>query len=186
MEIIIVPIEQLREPEENVRMHPEAQIKEYARSIEMFGQTKPAVIDENNTVLIGNGLVQAMRSLGRMTVDCVRKEGMSDVQKKKMILADNKIFSLGLDVSTIQFKFLNEINDLDVPGFDPNVIATIRSNAQQITNEINSYGQMRQEDITRRRETVNIPEGSTSSPETSQNSGRQVRCPHCGEEFWIP
>lgn len=185
MDVITIPISQLREPEENVRMHPDAQIKEYARSIEMFGQTKPAVIDEDNTVLIGNGLVKAMLYLGRTTVECIRMQGMSSTQKKKMILSDNKIFSLGLDVSTIQFKFLNEINDLDVPGFDPNVIATIRANNQQITDEINAYGQMREEDVTRRREATNIPEGSTSSPENTQQSGRQVRCPHCGEDFWI-
>lgn len=38
----------LVKPEKNVRIHTEQQLKEFRRSIEMFGQIRPIVIDENN------------------------------------------------------------------------------------------------------------------------------------------
>ena len=63
-QIINVSLEDLKLAENNVRLHPKRQIEEYKRSLTKFGQTKNAVIDEDNNVLIGNGLVIAARELG--------------------------------------------------------------------------------------------------------------------------
>lgn len=52
------------DPEKNVRIHSEQQIRELKRSLEKFGQTRALVVDENNVILIGNGLYEAMVSLG--------------------------------------------------------------------------------------------------------------------------
>ena len=63
MKITKIKLADLIPTEKNVRMHPPEQIKEYKRSLEKFGQTKPIVIDEDNNILIGNGLYRICESL---------------------------------------------------------------------------------------------------------------------------
>ena len=64
MKVTIKKLSVLKHPEKNVRIHSEQQIRELKRSLEKFGQTRALVIDENNIILIGNGLYEAMVSLG--------------------------------------------------------------------------------------------------------------------------
>lgn len=97
MEIIEKRLSELKHPEQNVRMHSQKQIKEYCRSISKYGQTKPMVIDEDGVILIGNGLYDALLALGRESGSCMVKAGLSEKEKKKLMLADNRIYSLGVD-----------------------------------------------------------------------------------------
>lgn len=64
MKVIKKRLDDLKHPEKNVRIHSEQQIRELKRSLEKFGQTRALVVDENNVILIGNGLYEAMVSLG--------------------------------------------------------------------------------------------------------------------------
>lgn len=48
MEIITMKLVDLVKPEKNVRIHTEQQLKEFQRSVKMFGQIRPIVVDENN------------------------------------------------------------------------------------------------------------------------------------------
>ena len=59
MKVTIKKLSVLKHPEKNVRIHSEQQIRELKRSLEKFGQTRALVIDENNIILIGNGLYEA-------------------------------------------------------------------------------------------------------------------------------
>ena len=70
MNITIKNLDELKFMPGNTRLHSERQIREYVRSIEMFGQLRPMVIDENNIVLAGNGLLEAMRRMGKETYAC--------------------------------------------------------------------------------------------------------------------
>lgn len=58
-------LSELKRPERNVRMHTDKQLTEFRRSVEMFGQIRPIVIDENNVMLAGNGLYETLLSMGR-------------------------------------------------------------------------------------------------------------------------
>ena len=53
MEIITMKLVDLVKPEKNVRIHTEQQLKEFQRSVKMFGQIRPIVVDENNVILAG-------------------------------------------------------------------------------------------------------------------------------------
>ena len=44
----------MHKPEKNVRMHTENQLVEYERSVRMFGQTRPIIVDEDGLILVGN------------------------------------------------------------------------------------------------------------------------------------
>ena len=58
MNVVKKPLAELRRPERNVRMHTDKQLKEFRRSVEMFGQIRPIVIDEGGVILAGNGLFE--------------------------------------------------------------------------------------------------------------------------------
>jgi ParB-like chromosome segregation protein Spo0J len=87
MKITKKKLSELRKPERNSRMHPEKQMRELRRSVEMFGQIRPLVVDEHNTILAGNGLFDTLLSLDWQDADCYVVNGLSDAEKKKLMLA---------------------------------------------------------------------------------------------------
>ena len=95
MKISRKKLSELHHPEKNIRKHTAKQITEYVRSIQMFGQIRPLVVDEIGTILTGNGLYDALSSMGIETADCYVISGLTDKQKTKLMLADNKVYELG-------------------------------------------------------------------------------------------
>lgn len=83
MKTITMKLTDLVKPEKNVRIHTEQQLKEFRRSVDMFGQIRPIVIDENNVILAGNGLYDALTSMGKETADVYQYENLTENQKKK-------------------------------------------------------------------------------------------------------
>lgn len=65
MKITVKKLADLRKPAHNIRRHSDKQITEYIRSIEMFGQIKPLVVDEHGEIIAGNGLFEALTRMGR-------------------------------------------------------------------------------------------------------------------------
>ena len=78
MKVIKKRLDDLKHPEKNVRIHSEQQIRELKRSLEKFGQTRALVVDENNVILIGNGLYEAMVSLGYQEASVYVKTELSE------------------------------------------------------------------------------------------------------------
>lgn len=74
MEIITMKLVDLVKPEKNVRIHTEQQLKEFQRSVKMFGQIRPIVVDENNVILAGNGLYETLIAMGKETADDCRQQ----------------------------------------------------------------------------------------------------------------
>lgn len=199
MKITKVNIDTLKSPEKNVRKHNEKQIKELARSIEKFGQIRPVVIDENNVVYCGNGLVEAAKFAGWKQVEVLKKTGMSEADKKKLMIADNRIYTLGFDDFENINSILEEIGDFDIPGFDTE---TLEAMFGDIDEEIESFGVL---DDTEKREAQEAsrqqeygqgnysetptssdgPDNGTDHEETAgQNSttdNAEHICPHCGQ-----
>ena len=141
MKIEKIKLTDLKIPEKNVRLHTEFQLKEFERSIRMFGQIRPIVIDENNLILAGNGLYKALLALGYDTADCYRVTGLTENQKKKLMIADNKVYSLGVDYLDTVMEFLHDLgDDRDVPGYDPEILDQMIGDAQTVTDSITDYG----------------------------------------------
>ena len=82
MKITVLRLDQFKRPERNVRHHPQKQIEEMKRSLTMFGQTRPMVVDDEYTVLVGNGMLTAMEQLGWTEAECYVYEGLTDARKK--------------------------------------------------------------------------------------------------------
>ena len=96
MKVTKKPLSDLRRPERNVRMHTDKQLKEFRRSVEMFGQIRPIVVDEAGVILAGNGLYETLLSMGHTEADCYVVSGLTEAQKKKLMLADNRSLTLAL------------------------------------------------------------------------------------------
>ncbi|MCD8209068.1 MAG: ParB/Srx family N-terminal domain-containing protein [Bacteroidales bacterium] len=97
MEIKKVKLTDLKRAEKNVRMHTEAQLNEFERSIRMFGQIRPIVVDEDNVILAGNGLYDTLVRMGEKTAEVYQYSDLTENQKKKLMIADNKIYTLGIE-----------------------------------------------------------------------------------------
>lgn len=150
MKTVKMKIDDLKHPEKNVRRHPEKQIKEMQRSIEKFGQYRPVVVDENNIILAGNGLVMALRGMGREEVDVLKYDNLSENDKKKLMIADNQTASLGVDDYAAVEELLKSLDgDYDVPGYDEDAIKLLVEDAEAVVESIQSYGVYTPEEIDR-------------------------------------
>jgi len=168
-------------PEKNVRKHPEAQIEALGESLKMFGQTRPIVVDENNVVLVGNGLAKAMLELGWKKATVKVKKGLTDAQKKKLMIADNRLWEMGGDDHEVIYEFMQEMDDLDIPGFDKNVLEKMLSSDEEIETFIDSYGSPREDAPNKK---VEAPQAPVRSSEPQEAAVPQVKCPHCGAQVW--
>lgn len=209
MKTIKMNIADLRHPEKNVRNHSQKQIKEMKRSLEKFGQFRPIVVDETNTILCGNGLITAMRDMGYKEADVLKYDNLSDKDKKKLMIADNQIASLGTDNFEVIEEFIKSLEgDLDVPGYDEEMIKTLVMDDDELNEAIMDYGTFPKEQIDavrsnegveqkpveqtyqpEYRQPTNVYQGSTTPEEPMQTSTaetqRYVICPHCGEKIYL-
>ena len=90
-DIVQKPPARLHTNPRNARTHSRAQIKQIADSIRAFGFTNPILVDEDDRVLAGHGRLAAAKRLGLEAVPTLRLSGLSDVQKRAYVLADNKL-----------------------------------------------------------------------------------------------
>lgn len=209
MEIITMKLADLVKPEKNVRIHTEQQLREFQRNVKMFGQIRPIVVDENNVILAGNGLYDTLIAMGKETADVYKYDNLTENQKKKLMIADNKIFSLGIENLDTLNSFLEDLQgDLDIPGFDEDILKQMVSEAEDVTEKLSEYGTLDDEEIQsikesgeRKEQQIQKAEAEQVIPapqpitqpqqEMSEDSEdttevkKFVICPKCGEKIWL-
>lgn len=211
MKVVKMKLADLAKPEKNVRIHTEQQIREFRRSVEMFGQIRPIVVDENNIILAGSGLYDTLIAMGKDTADVYRYEDLTEAQKKKLMIADNKIFSLGIENLETLNSFLEELQgDLDIPGFDEEILRQMVSDAEDVTSKLSEYGTLDEDEIRSIKEASEKKEERIQNMEADQGElqeeqapvpavqqelvadgeepaeiKRSVVCPKCGEKIWL-
>lgn len=171
MKVIKKRLDDLKHPEKNVRIHSEQQIRELKRSLEKFGQTRALVVDENNVILIGNGLYEAMVSLGYQEASVYVKTELSENDKKKLMIADNKTYALGIDNLDTLNEFLEELQgDLDIPGYDEEILQQMVADADDVTEKISEYGTLDESEIQKIKEANEKREQKAAAAEISDNN----------------
>lgn len=107
--------------ERNAKIHSDYQIDLISKSIKEFGFINPILIDENMNVIAGHGRIEAAKKLGFKKLPSIVISGLSDVQRKAYILADNRLSELAEwdnKLVATELKFLKESNfDTDLTGF---------------------------------------------------------------------
>ncbi len=132
----------LRPHPSNVHVHPKKQIRLLMRLITQFGFTVRIIADENGVILAGHGRWLAAQELGLTTVPVIVLSGLSETEKRTLLLADNKavekagwdraglalelnsltplLIEAGLDISLTGFEAA-EIDALSIDLVDPEV-----------------------------------------------------------------
>jgi len=106
----------------NPKEHPDEQVKKIASSIKNYGWDQPIVVDENNEIIKGHGRLQAAELLDLSEVPIIRREDLTDAEKKASRIADNKTAESAWidDALETEIELLDEEAeiDLDTTGFD--------------------------------------------------------------------
>lgn len=116
MNVIEIPVEELKEYENNPRKNEQA-VDGVAESIKEFGFKQPIVIDKANVIVCGHTRLKAAKKLGYATVPCVIADDLNEEQIKAFRLADNKTAELaGWDFDILDEE-LEDIGDIDMSVF---------------------------------------------------------------------
>lgn len=207
MKLENIKLNTLKPLEHNVRKHSDKQIDELIRSVEQFGQTRAIVIDENNNILIGNGLYMALQKMGREECQCFRKTGLTEIQKKKLVLTDNKVYSLGSDDYEEINNFINDITitgDFDIAGFDEYILQSMTMTEKENEEMMKDYGKItdikftQPEPMPTPAPVINTPQPIVERPSNEsvtivtetevplqKTERKYVVCPSCGEVIYI-
>lgn len=133
---------------------------------------------------------------------------LTPAAKKKLMIADNKIFNLGVENLTVLNEFIEELrDDLDIPGFDEDILRDMVADAEEVTETIASYGLLDEEEVqevrqasaereARREASPEPTERAVSAQDSSDDlqttataegaeNGRFITCPKCGEKIWL-
>ena len=113
----------------NARTHSQEQVEQIAASIREFGFTNPILIGDDDVIVAGHGRLMAARLLGLKEVPVIVLAHLNEVQRRALVLADNRIAeSAGWDEQKVaeELAALRELDfDLDVIGFSEDEVADL-------------------------------------------------------------
>lgn len=114
MEYIKKKLHEITPYENNPRINDEA-VDGVIESINQCGYIAPIVIDEDGVILAGHTRYKALKKLGYEECDVIIVSELTEEQKKKYRLYDNKT---GEFASWDQKKLSEELSDVDFLGYD--------------------------------------------------------------------
>ncbi|MBR4266502.1 MAG: ParB N-terminal domain-containing protein [Bacteroidales bacterium] len=114
MKLQKIKLSEIKPYERNARKNDEA-VEYVIKSIKQCEYIAPIILDENNVILAGHTRYKALKKLGYNEAECVIKEGLTEEQKKKYRLLDNKT----AEFAEWDFDLLkNELDGLDFEDLD--------------------------------------------------------------------
>ena len=124
LQIHYVPIDDLVPAARNARTHSKKQIRQIAKSIEMFGFLNPVLCDGTRRIVAGHGRVDAAKLIAMAAVPVVYANDLTPDQLRLYAIAENRLSELGGFSTEILSLELSELADLDlgcdltITGFD--------------------------------------------------------------------
>jgi DNA modification methylase len=120
------PLDRLVPSPRNARTHSDAQVAEIAGSIRAFGFTNPILVGEDGDVVAGHGRLAAAHQLGLADVPVILLKGLTELQRRQLVLADNRIaLNAGWDLEMLSL----ELKDLSGLGVD---LSTLGFTSQEL------------------------------------------------------
>lgn len=124
-----------------------------AESIRQCGYVAPIIVDEDGVILAGHTRYKALRKLGHTEAEVIVKEGLTEEQKRKYRLLDNKTNELaGWDFELLA----QELEELDFGDFDFG---------------LGDFDTDLDLDV------------FFADAESEEKEKKKIQCPHCGEWF---
>lgn len=124
-ELKTVSIDLLKEHPKNPNRHSDTQIEALAKSMERYTQYYPIIVDEDFHILCGHGKKLALQRLGRTEADVCILHGLTEKEKLKILVEDNKIQSLGyIEYDKVE-EIIRQIGEADILGFPMDYVDAI-------------------------------------------------------------
>ena len=102
-------------PYENNPRHNDQAVDAVKESIKQCEYIAPIIVDEDMVILAGHTRHKALKALGKKEAEVMIVSGLTEEQKKKYRLLDNKTNELASwDIDLLEV----ELEDLDFDGFD--------------------------------------------------------------------
>lgn len=147
------PMSELKPYGRNARRHTKKQIAKLADAIATTGWGASVLVDEAGMILAGHGRVEAAKTLGLAQVPVEVRSGLTDSEKRALILADNRLH----DESTFDMSVLKlELADLSLSGFS-------LEKAGFDTLEVDRILTLDEEDPGKDEEVVDLPDDDAAS-----------------------
>ena len=103
----------------NSRTHSEEQIAQVAASIREFGWTNPVLVGADGVIIAGHARVLAARKLGLAEVPVIVLGHLSEMQRRALVIADNKLaLNAGWDEEILRA----EMQAIEAAGFELEVV----------------------------------------------------------------
>lgn len=119
LNIEIISVDELKEYENNVKLHPKEQIEQIKKSISNFNMIDPIGIDENNVIIEGHGRLEACKELGYKEVPCIRLTHLNEEQKNAYRLIHNQLtMNSGFDLQGLKDELDKITLDMSEFSFD--------------------------------------------------------------------
>lgn len=165
------PLERLVPSARNARTHTDKQVAEIAGSIRSFGFTNPILVGDGGDVIAGHGRLAAARQLGLAMVPVIKIAGLTDVQRRQLVLADNRIaLNAGWDSEMLGL----ELKDLARLGADLNLLGFTSKELGELLRPADSLG------LTDEDDTPELPQTPvTQSGDVWQLGPHRVVCGDC-------
>ena len=110
------PVSSLIPTRRNARTHSRKQIRQIAASIERFGFTNPVLVDDEASIIAGQGRVAAAKLLGIDQIPVIALDDLSPKERQAYALADNKLaLNAGWDQDLLALEF-QELIDAGFEG----------------------------------------------------------------------
>ena len=129
-----LPLDALQLDPQNPRLHSKRQVRQIARSIEVFGFNVPVLVNAEGRLIAGHGRVLAAKLLGLSEVPAIRLDHLTEAQTRAFMIADNRLTeNAAWDERLLaeQFQALSALNldfNIEVTGFEmAQVDATVES-----------------------------------------------------------
>lgn len=113
MKIKQIPLNDIREYENNAKIHTDEQIQAVKNSILKFGIQQPLVVDENNVLIIGHCRYRAAQEAGLETFPCVVLK-ISKEKANALRIIDNKTNESEWDYSSLSEELQKLADDIDL------------------------------------------------------------------------
>ena len=114
MQLVTKKLSEVRPYERNPRKNADA-VAAVMESIQQCTYIAPIIIDENGIILAGDTRYRALKRLKRKEAEFIVKEGLTEEQKRKYRLLDNKTNELATwDIDLLE----EELEGLDLGGLD--------------------------------------------------------------------
>ena len=102
-------------PYSNNPRHNDSAVEAVKESIRQCNYIAPIIVDENGVILAGHTRYKALQALGKTEAEVMVVTGLTEAQKKKYRLLDNKTNELASwDIDLLEI----ELEGIDFEGFD--------------------------------------------------------------------